>query len=191
MRNVRGTLRDALAGEENYRLEVFRFSPGSFRIHLQSQMAPDMFGRSSISGALERIDDLAEVIKSPEASLELVQENRGHLASAYTTLLGFISETDSKHHPLKQLKVEENQLSYYDPTGHKIIARQQLTPLYHRNGVAYVVARNCLLVDLSISGDRTGALVLNEHLISIDTMWDLEFAEFVYSHHSSHGSLTP
>ena len=102
-----------------------------------------------------------------------------------------VSETDSKHHPLKQLKVEENQLSYYDPTGHKIIARQQLTPLYHRNGVAYVVARNCLLVDLSISGDRTGALVLNEHLISIDTMWDLEIAEFVYSHHSSHGSLTP
>jgi CMP-N-acetylneuraminic acid synthetase len=102
-----------------------------------------------------------------------------------------VSETDSKHHPLKQLKVEAGQLSYYDPAGHQIIARQQLTPLYHRNGVAYVMTRSCLLDDRSISGSRTGALVLNEHLISIDTLWDLELAEFIYSRHTSHECHNP
>ncbi len=102
-----------------------------------------------------------------------------------------VSETDSKHHPLKQLTVEEGQLHYYDAAGHKIIARQQLTPVYHRNGVAYVMTRSCLLDNCSISGSRTGALVLKEHLISIDTLWDLELAEFIYSRDSSHRCPNP
>jgi CMP-N,N'-diacetyllegionaminic acid synthase len=90
-----------------------------------------------------------------------------------------VSETDSKHHPLKQLQVQDGQLNYYDPAGNQIIARQQLTPLYHRNGVAYVLTRPCLLNKNTIWGTRTGALVLHEHLISIDTMWDLQLAEFI------------
>ena len=92
-----------------------------------------------------------------------------------------VSETDSKHHPLKQLKVEAGQLSYYDSAGHQIIARQQLTPLYHRNGVAYVISRNCLLDSHSISGKRTAALILSEYCVSIDTLWDLKLAEFVFT----------
>ncbi len=94
-----------------------------------------------------------------------------------------VSETDSKHHPLKQLEVEAGQLSYHDPSGHQIIARQQLTPLYHRNGVAYVISRECLLSKNNISGERTGALILPNYYISIDTMWDLKLSEFIY--HSS------
>lgn len=101
---------------------------------------------------------------------------KGHWDAVWT-----VSETDSKHHPLKQLKVEADQLSYYDPAGHRIIARQQLTPLYHRNGVAYVITRNCLLDNHSITGKRTGALILPEHCVSIDTLWDLKLAEFVLS----------
>ncbi len=91
-----------------------------------------------------------------------------------------VSETDSKHHPLKQLKVENDQLHYADPAGHQIIARQQLTPLYHRNGVAYVISRDCLLSHKNITGIRTGALILPEYFISIDTMWDLKLSEFIY-----------
>ena len=101
---------------------------------------------------------------------------KGHWDAVWT-----VSETDSKHHPLKQLKVEADQLSYYDPAGHQIIARQQLTPLYHRNGVAYVITRNCLLENHSITGKRTGAMILPEYCVSIDTFWDLKLAEFVLS----------
>lgn len=90
-----------------------------------------------------------------------------------------VSETDSKGHPLKQLTVHAGALDYYDPAGNQIIARQQLTPLYHRNGVAYVLTRSCLLNKNTIWGTRTGALVLQEHLLSIDTMWDLQLAEFI------------
>ena len=92
-----------------------------------------------------------------------------------------VSETDSKGHPLKQLTVSDGRLDYYDPAGKQIIARQQLVPVYHRNGVAYAIRRNCLLEQKSISGERTGALVIEGNMVSIDTMWDLELAEYSHS----------
>lgn len=92
-----------------------------------------------------------------------------------------LSETDSKSHPLKQLTLDSGKIGYYDPNGSRIIARQQLTPVYHRNGVAYVITRDCLLEGKCMMGKRTGALILDEHLVSIDTMWDLRLAEFIFS----------
>ena len=92
-----------------------------------------------------------------------------------------VSETDSKNHPLKQLTVNDGRLDYYDQAGKQIIARQQLVPVYHRNGVAYAIRRDCLLEQKSIKGKRTGALVIEGNLVSIDTWWDLEFAEFIYT----------
>jgi len=92
-----------------------------------------------------------------------------------------VSETDSKNHPLKQLTVNDGLLDYYDQAGKQIIARQQLLPVYHRNGVAYAIRRSCLLDQKSIKGDRTGALILREKTVSIDTLWDLELAELIHS----------
>lgn len=101
-----------------------------------------------------------------------------------------VSETDSKNHPLKQLTVSENgEVNYYDPLGSKVIARQQLKPLYHRNGIAYAISRQCLLDQKTIMGKRTGALIVKGHHISIDTEWDLALAEFIFLHRGArHGS---
>jgi CMP-N,N'-diacetyllegionaminic acid synthase len=90
-----------------------------------------------------------------------------------------VSPTDSKVHPLKQLAVSEGALDYYDPSGADIIARQQMKPVYHRNGVAYAMTRACLLDQHTIKGKRTGALVIEDHHISIDTEWDLGLVEFL------------
>ncbi len=46
-----------------------------------------------------------------------------------------LSETDSKYHPYKQLTLEDGQVSYYDNHGAQIVARQQLSSLYYRNGL--------------------------------------------------------
>jgi CMP-N-acetylneuraminic acid synthetase len=92
-----------------------------------------------------------------------------------------VSETDSKSHPLKQLIVDKNSLNYYDISGGEIIARQQLEPVYHRNGIAYAITRECLLNKKSIKGDRTGALVIKGDHISIDTERDLDLVEFILS----------
>ena len=56
-----------------------------------------------------------------------------------------VSKTDPKFHPLKQLVLKKSSLLYYDKLGKDIIARQQLSDLYHRNGVAYAITRECLL----------------------------------------------
>lgn len=95
-----------------------------------------------------------------------------------------VSETDSKAHPLKQLTVaEDGALGYYDPAGKAIIARQQLDPVYHRNGIAYAITRDCLTGQRTIMGARTAALVIGGPTLSIDTEEDIALAEFLMHRH--------
>jgi CMP-N,N'-diacetyllegionaminic acid synthase len=90
-----------------------------------------------------------------------------------------VSETDSKAHPLKQLTVREGLMDYWDARGTQIIARQQLEPVFHRNGVAYAISRECLLEQKTIKGHRAGAYVVAGEHVSIDTEWDIELVELV------------
>lgn len=93
-----------------------------------------------------------------------------------------VSETDSKAHPLKQLTIRNGRLGYYDERGATIIARQQLEPVYHRNGVAYAFTRRCLMEHRSLIGKGAGVVVLDGHFVSIDTEWDIALTEFVLHH---------
>ena len=109
-----------------------------------------------------------------------------HVTAAVTKLIegGYdavwtVSETDSKAHPLKQLTINKDQLDYYDPAGAEIIARQQLRPMYHRNGVAYAISRKCLIGKKSIKGDNTSFVVVEDVLVNIDTELDFKLAEFM------------
>lgn len=90
-----------------------------------------------------------------------------------------VSGTDSKAHPLKQLVVRDGVMDYWDPRGAQIIARQQLEPVYHRNGVAYAITRSCLLNQKTIKGAKTGAYVVAGEHVSIDTERDIELIEFL------------
>ena len=90
-----------------------------------------------------------------------------------------VSKTDSKAHPLKQLTFNGDCLEYYDPRGADIIARQQLSDLYHRNGVAYAITRTCLIDFKSIKGKKTSAVLIDEPLANIDTETDLLWAEYL------------
>ncbi|MBW1645651.1 MAG: acylneuraminate cytidylyltransferase family protein [Deltaproteobacteria bacterium] len=90
-----------------------------------------------------------------------------------------VSETDSKAHPLKQLVIREDRLDYYDPAGARIIARQQLQPVYHRNGVAYAISRPCLEEQRSIKGRQTSYVIIDDPLVNIDTPDDFLYAEFL------------
>ena len=69
--------------------------------------------------------------------------------------------------------------NYYEKDGDKIIARQQLSNVYHRNGVAYAITRDCIINQKTIKGQRTGAMILKKNHISIDTKFDIELAEFL------------
>jgi CMP-N-acetylneuraminic acid synthetase len=90
-----------------------------------------------------------------------------------------VSPTDSKSHPLKQLNVSSGAMTYYDPAGSKIIARQQMGTVYHRNGIAYAITRECLLDQKTIKGERSGAFIVEGDHVSIDTEWDFKLVEFI------------
>jgi CMP-N,N'-diacetyllegionaminic acid synthase len=93
-----------------------------------------------------------------------------------------VSATDSKSHPYKQLTVKDGEMDYWDMRGEKIIARQQLDTLYHRNGVAYAITRKCLLAQKTIKGKKAGAYIISNEQISIDTEWDIKLVEFILTY---------
>lgn len=90
-----------------------------------------------------------------------------------------VSPTDPKYHPDKQLEVHDGWLTYHTELGPDIVARQQLSSLYHRNGIAYIITRACLTGQNTIFGERTGALVIDGPVVNIDTESDLTWAEHV------------
>ena len=116
---------------------------------------------------------------SPFRRPEHVEETVHHLLDGAYDSVWTVSETDSKAHPLKQLVIKDDMLDYYDPEGAKIIARQQLKPVYHRNGVAYAITRQCLEEQKTIKGKRTSAVIITDPLVNIDTMDDFLYAEFL------------
>ncbi|MEB3332987.1 MAG: acylneuraminate cytidylyltransferase family protein [Synechococcaceae cyanobacterium] len=112
---------------------------------------------------LRRVEDVRR-------TLEILVE--GHHDSVWT-----VSETDLKYHPLKQLTLVNGSLEYFDPRAATIIARQQLTPVYHRNGVAYAMTRQCLCEQRTIKGAHSAAHVITDRQVSIDTEEDLALVE--------------
>jgi CMP-N-acetylneuraminic acid synthetase len=136
--------------------------------------------------AMERIDgvtyDIVVMLQptSPGRTKKHIEATLRKLVSGAFDAVWTVSETDSKQHPLKQLTVDEDSgLAYYDPRGADIIARQQLQPVYHRNGIAYAITRDCITRQKAIKGQKTGALITEGDLPNIDTEIDLEWAEFL------------
>ena len=115
---------------------------------------------------------------SPSRRPEHVEEAIRLLLDGDYDAVWSVSETDLKSHPLKQLVIGENgQLQYYDPKGAEIIARQQLTPVYHRNGVAYAIRRDYLVNDGVLLSENSSAIVISGPVVNIDTIEDLVNAE--------------
>jgi CMP-N-acetylneuraminic acid synthetase len=86
-----------------------------------------------------------------------------------------VSPTDLSYHPRKQLSIDpDGQLGFFIPGGETVIARQELNPVFHRNGVCYALRRELLSGAKGIwSPGKTTAVVIPGHHISIDTPEDL------------------
>jgi CMP-N-acetylneuraminic acid synthetase len=148
---------------------------GDFEVLLQALEATEAVDRQRYDIVL--MLQPTSPLRTPEhvaATLNMLVE--GDFDSVWT-----VSETDSKGHPLKQLTVIEGRLDYYDPRGAEIVARQQLTPVFHRNGIAYAITRECLVCQRTIMGRRAGALVVSGTHVSIDTEDDLALVDWILS----------
>ena len=118
---------------------------------------------------------------SPLRTAEIVSAAIKMLVEGDWDSVWTVSKTDTKAHPLKQLTISGGALDYYEGRGAEIVARQQLEPVYHRNGIAYAITRDCLLDQKSIRGKRCGALIVEGEHVSIDTEWDLALVELLLS----------
>lgn len=134
---------------------------------------------------MERIDDVVYDIvlmlqpTAPLRTAEQVQATLDKLIDDDLDAVWTVTPTDLKYHPLKQLALEDGRLAFDHPDGAGVIARQQLYPVYHRNGIAYAFTRDCLLGQGAIMGRRTGAMVIQGPSVSIDVEDDFATIELL------------
>ncbi len=77
-------------------LQVFAFSPGSFRIHFSSKSGADLFGQSVVGEAMRHIDELMEVSSRPVEQIAAgLVPYKGATLSAYHHLLKFIDKGET------------------------------------------------------------------------------------------------
>ena len=90
-----------------------------------------------------------------------------------------VSETELTYHPRKQLALSPSgKLDFVIPGSHAIVARQELEPVFHRNGVCYAFTRDFLVdSESAYSQDKTSAVLTPGAHISIDTPEDLAAVE--------------
>jgi CMP-N-acetylneuraminic acid synthetase len=146
---------------------------GDFEVLLQALEATEAADR--------RRYDIVVMLQptSPLRTAKQVSATIGMLVDGAWDSVWTLSETDSKGHPLKQLTIEDGAMDFYDPRGAEIIARQQLRPVFHRNGIAYAMTRECLVEQRTIKGRRAGAFLVEGAHVSVDTEEDLALIEWL------------
>lgn len=92
LRDVNDQTKRMIDTSQNYEMEVFAFSPGSFTIQMQTTAPADLLGYSQIAKALRLIDDVNQELDNPEATVETISKIGGHFATTYRDLLKFIIE---------------------------------------------------------------------------------------------------
>jgi CMP-N,N'-diacetyllegionaminic acid synthase len=90
-----------------------------------------------------------------------------------------VSPLSTKCHPLKVLKIVNDNLTFYLGEGRSIVRRQELETLYWRNGVCYALTRACLMDQALIFGTKCIAEITQHPVVNIDEAWELDWAEFL------------
>ena len=99
-----------------------------------------------------------------------------------------VSPTELHFHPLKQLVVDDaGNMDLYDSRGLEIVARQQLTPVFHRNGSCYALRRDFLMSSNTLFSPGKSKAIISEGVrVNIDTEEDLTIAEELLAERSGH-----
>jgi CMP-N-acetylneuraminic acid synthetase len=84
-----------------------------------------------------------------------------------------VSSVNDKYHPYKQFELVNNLLKPFSNIASRVIARQQLSKSYIRNGVVYVFTRSFALRSSSVFSKNSGCTIINEPYVNIDTINDL------------------
>jgi CMP-N,N'-diacetyllegionaminic acid synthase len=140
-----------------------------------------------LAEALERMEALdgrrydVVVMLQPTSPLRTaahVEATVAMLADDQLDAVWTVSPTDLKYHPLKQLAFGgDGRMRLQDDRGRRIVARQQLEPVFHRNGAAYAFTRRSIAELRTIMPERLSGVILHEPLVSIDDLEDFRKVE--------------
>ena len=90
-----------------------------------------------------------------------------------------VSRVDTKFHPHKVLKVDDEQvIRFYSEAGAGVKQRQSLEPLFFRNGACYALARATLMGEKRIFTETTRAHLVERMLINIDEPEEIILARY-------------
>ncbi len=84
-----------------------------------------------------------------------------------------VNRVSKKYHPKKLLINLKGNLKLYEKDGESIIARQQLSEIYQRNGIFYIFNTKQLLKEKKIYLKKTIFHVIDYPYVNIDTIEDL------------------
>ena len=118
-------------------------------------------------------------VTSPLRTIDDVTESIAKLLLTGCDAVWTVSPTELHFHPLKQLVLgEDSTMRMFDESGLRIIARQQLDPVFHRNGCCYALRRDFLMnADGLFSPGSSHAIISKGERVNIDTEEDLVRAE--------------
>jgi CMP-N-acetylneuraminic acid synthetase len=123
------------------------------------------------------------LIVEPTSPLRLPEDVRRvaeAVASSQVSSALTVSRVDTKFHPLKVFRRDEREvISYYSDGGNTITRRQQLEPLYFRNGAAYALTRALLLEEGRVFGDDAIGVLVERELVNVDEPQDLAYAQWL------------
>ena len=118
-------------------------------------------------------------VTSPLRTIVDVTESIKKLVLTGCDAVWTVSPTELHFHPLKQLVLgEDSTMQLFDDRGLPIIARQQLSPVFHRNGSCYALRRDFLMNGDGLFSPHSSQAVISEgERVNIDTEEDLLRAE--------------
>ncbi len=169
--------------------EVATLTPGLEIIWRPEELSGDRIGdhpvlRHALLAREEQTGEHYDIVLmlQPTSPLRTVDDIEGCITQLHEgnwDAVWSVSETELTYHPRKQLALSpEGKLDFVIPGGHAIVARQELEPVFHRNGVCYAFARDFLVGSESIYSEaKTSAVVTPGAHISIDTPEDLAAVE--------------
>ena len=110
---------------------------------------------------------------SPLRELQDIQSTYQAVSSNQFSSSLTVHKVDKKFHPLKSLRINDTgTLEFFLDDGKNIIARQQLSDVYIRNGASYCIKTDVLCTEKSLF-TRSTKPVITQPMISIDSIEDL------------------
>lgn len=95
-----------------------------------------------------------------------------------TSIVSIVNAADS--HPLKALKIEDGELYSYIDGAPQAVRRQDLSPVYKRNGSLYMTRRDVLMDSNDLYGSTVKPYIMpEERSIDIDTERDFALANMI------------